>query len=151
MANWVRFADTKATILSAALGVMVTVLVSNTTAIVASFRVGTGAAIAVGFLALVGVGSFVAALEGVITAVTSRSTATGPPNRFSWPLLSKTTTEELGHHLRNTTAGDDAWDQVLVLSRVAEVKYAACNRATVWFAVFTGATVLIVILAAVLG
>lgn len=136
MANWVRFADTKATILSAGLGVVLTMLMTNVETIVEALSKGCLAAIAVGGLAG---GTLLAALWTLfwlMRAIGPRGTIDYPQfNRFAWPSLLRATREQLAQHAQHTDVRDDAWQQVIDLSVIANTKYDACGQAVRGFAV----------------
>ncbi|MBK0419020.1 hypothetical protein JD276_08225 [Leucobacter sp. CSA1] len=55
------------------------------------------------------------------------------PNRFSWPSLARASVTDLHEHLSTSSAADDAWQQILDLSKLAERKFAACEKAVYGF------------------
>ncbi len=151
VANWVRFADTKATILMAALGVVLTLTLANSSTVIEAIQRGTTAAIVVGFLVIVATTFFAITLGSLARALMPTGTAEGSVNRFSWPLLAHASREDLDDHLFAVPAHDDAWDQVLVLARAARQKFDACRTAVVSFVIFIAFAVLLVVVASVLA
>jgi hypothetical protein len=135
-ANWVRFADTKATIFMAALGVVTTLLVSNGATVVAAATTSEAVAIALTTAAAAAGALFLVTLYWLVNAIIPRSGTDGSLNRFSWPSLVHADFETLNDHTAVTSARDDALRQALTLARVAEVKFDACRRAGLAFAGF---------------
>lgn len=134
MANWVRFADTKATILTAGLGVALTMFVGNVANIVSAIRQTCVSGLTVGALALATFVAFLWTLFWLIRAIGPRRKVSYPqPNRFSWPSLTRVTTEELTRHASTTPASVDAWQQVIDLSQLANQKFGACEKAVYGF------------------
>jgi hypothetical protein len=135
MANWVRFADTKATILTAGLGVLMTMLMTNATTIANALREGCVAAAVVGILAG---GTFLAGawtLYWLVRAIGPQSAIQYPHlNRFAWPSLLRATPEQLSEHAARVDVRTDAWQQVIDLSMLADRKFDACGKAVRGFA-----------------
>lgn len=130
-AQWVRFADTKATVLLAGLGAITTMVASALPDIIRAAQVGEVAGIVVGSTAAVAAGGFLFALIALLFAI-SPNRKDGPAlNRFSWPSLVSVDVDMLKCHNRDVAVEDDAWRQTLVLARVAAAKFDACDRA-IW-------------------
>lgn len=150
-ANWVRFADTKATVLTAALGVVMTMLVSNTPNIIQAAGMTEDATTRFGILAFVAATAFLFTLGWLVHAIAPRRGAAGATNRFSWPVLASTDYEDLVSHNESVPAHEDAWKQTLVLARVADEKFRACRFAAYGFAVFIVSAVVCVVTAALVN
>lgn len=136
MANWVRFADTKATILTAGLGVVLTMLVTNADTITNAVKEGCAATYVVGTLSAIALIAFGYTLFWLIRAIGPQSNvAYNTLNRFAWPTLTKATTDQLTDHARKVDVSTDAWQQVIDLSILADRKFDACGRAVKGFAV----------------
>ncbi|MGI8394239.1 hypothetical protein [Leucobacter sp. W1038] len=134
IANWVRFADTKATVLTAGLGVAVTILASNATQIFNAVQQNWISGLCIGGLCLIAFVAFLWALFWLVRAIIpQRRVDYGQPNRFSWPSLANTTNTSLRDHLSSSSASDDAWQQVIDLSKLANRKFAACTKAIYGF------------------
>lgn len=152
IANWVRFADTKATILTAGLGVVITMTMSKAENIVQATRQGTLQACAVASLGTLTVGAFLYTLAWLCVAIGPRSGIDYPGlNRFAWPSLVGAAPDQLREHASRTPARDDAWRQAIDLSNLAQRKYGACRKAVRGFAVFVVLAVATVLVAAVLA
>lgn len=136
MASWVRFADTKATILTAGLGVVLTMIMSNARTIADALGEGRVAASLVSVLA---VGTVLAAgwtLFWLVRAIGPQSTVRySQLNRFAWPSLLRATPEQLAQHADTADVRTDAWRQVIDLSTLADRKFDACGKAVRGFAV----------------
>lgn len=146
IANWVRFADTKAAILAAGLGVVLTMLMTNAGAVVSAIGSGGLEAVLLYVMLTIAAGSFAWTLIWLLIALGPRRSAGRPGlNRFAWPTLADTTVDALIEHGRTTDATRDAWQQTIDLSRVAKSKFSATNRA-IW-----GFGVVIVFAAALAG
>ena len=130
MAQWVRFADVKATVLFAVLGAVFTMVVSSREDIAGAARSGGASAWAV-----VGLGAALAvvlvyAVWQLLTAVNPQSTTTNAAlNRFAWPTLLNASVDELVSHSAATDPSREAWAQALDLAGIASKKYAATRRA----------------------
>jgi hypothetical protein len=136
MANWVRFADTKATILTAGLGVVLTMLVTNADTITNAVKDGCPASYVVGTLSALALIAFGYTLFWLVRAIGPQSNvAYNTLNRFAWPTLTKATTDQLTDHARKIDVRTDAWQQVIDLSILANRKFDACGRAVKGFAV----------------
>ena len=136
MANWVRFADTKATILTAGLGVVLTMLMTNAQTVASAMSKGCPEAMIVGGLAAAALLSFAWTLFWLIRAIGPQSKVQYTElNRFAWPSLLRATSEQLVEHASRVDVGTDAWQQVLDLSTLANRKFDACGKAVRGFAV----------------
>lgn len=147
-ANWVRFADTKATVLTAALGVVMTMLVANTPNIIKAATTSEEATTRFGILAFLAAAAFLFTLGWLVHAIAPRRPAAGKINRFSWPALASTDYQGLVSHNEAVPAHEDAWKQTLVLARVADEKFRDCRFAAYGFAAFIVSAVLCVVAAA---
>jgi hypothetical protein len=135
VANWVRFADTKATILAAGVGVVITILMTNSKTIATAIKHGCPDAYIVGSLAALAAITLGYTVFWLVCAIGPQSTvAYNSLNRFAWPTMLKTTTDELTDHADRVDARADAWQQVIDLSILANRKFAACGRAVKGFA-----------------
>lgn len=133
-AEWVKFADTKATILTAALGVVATMYVTNASVIVTAMTKGEMQTLVVGLFVLAGIGTFIFTLSWLLIAIYPRGSRSFELNRFSWPSLSAADHEALLAHAATTPSYIDAYEQAIQLSAVAESKFTAVRRATGGFA-----------------
>lgn len=135
MANWVRFADTKATILTAGLGVILTMLMNNAKTVTTAFSQGCVQALVMGILALGALGAFLYTLFWLVWAIGPQtSTKYSRLNRFAWPSLRQATAEQLAEHADQVDVRQDAWQQVIELSELAGRKFDACAKAVKGFA-----------------
>lgn len=135
MANWVRFADTKATILTAGFGVLLTMLMTNATTIANALREGCVAAAVVGVLAGGTILAVAWTLYWLVRAIGPQSAIQYPHlNRFAWPSLLRATPEQLSQHAERVDVRTDAWQQVIDLSTLADRKFDACGKAVRGFA-----------------
>ena len=136
MANWVRFADTKATILTAGLGVVLTMLISNSKTIATAIKQRGPDAYIVGSLATLALFALGYTLFWLVLAIGPRSTvADNTFNRFAWPTLLNATTDQVISHTYTVDVRTDAWRQVVDLSVIAGRKFGACGHAVKGFAV----------------
>lgn len=136
MANWVRFADTKATILTAGLGVVLTMLMTNADTITKAIKEGCPAAYVVGTLSGLALMAFGYTLFWLVRAIGPQSNvAYNTLNRFAWPTLIKATTDQMTDHAHKVDVRTDAWQQVIDLSILAKRKFDACGHAVKGFAV----------------
>jgi hypothetical protein len=148
MANWVRFADTKATILTAGLGVIVTMLMTNADTITKAMKEGCPAAYVVGSLSGLALSAVGYTLFWLVRAIGPQSrVAYNTVNRFAWPTLTKATADQLIDHAHKVDVRTDAWQQVIDLSSLANRKFDACGRAVKGFAVLVVVSVAVVSLA----
>lgn len=130
IAQWVRFADTKATVLTAGLGVVLTMLMTNAKTIVSAMQLGCPEAYILGMLVSLAAASASYTLWWLMRAIgPSRMVQLNGVNRFSWPTLVHTSLDDLLAHAVDVEASADAWRQVLDLSRLADRKFLACERA----------------------
>ncbi|BCW78908.1 hypothetical protein [Arthrobacter sp. NicSoilC5] len=135
MANWVRFADTKATILTAGLGVILTMLITNAKTVTAAIGKGSIQAFVVGPLALGALAAFLWTLYWLVRAIGPQTaTRYAQLNRFAWPALQAVTAEQMIEHTKRVDVRMDAWQQVLDLSHLAGRKFEACSMAVKGFA-----------------
>lgn len=139
MANWVRFADTKATILTAGLGVVLTMLMTNAKTVIGAMTHGRSAGCIVGMLAIGVVLAFVWTLFWLVRAIgPQRKVQYAALNRFAWPSLLRATTQELTDHAAHVDVRRDTWQQVRDLSLLADRKFHACGQAVWGFAALVG-------------
>lgn len=137
VANWVRFSDTKATVLTAGFGVVLTALVSNWRTVTTAIALGgIGSCVLIGIV----IASFIAGLLTLcwlILAIAPRSTGSNPGlNRFAWPSLAHTTPAEIAQHASAVPASEDAWRQAVRLAVIAERKFRFTGLAVWGFASF---------------
>lgn len=136
VAHWVRFADTKATILTAGLGVVMTMLMANSGTVAAAFTHGCPAVCAMVILSGGAAAAFVYTLFWLVCAIGPQSQMPYIAlNRFSWPTLSKATPTQLEEHVGRVDVSADAWQQVIDLSGIAQRKFSACGHAVKGFGV----------------
>lgn len=129
-----RFADTKATVLTAGLGVAMTMLVSNSTTVLNAAQESWVSGLCVGGPAVLALVAFLWTLFWLIKAIgPQRKVGYLQPNRFSWPSLARATATDLKQHLISSSVTEDAWQQVLDLSKLADRKFAACEKAVYGF------------------
>lgn len=148
VANWVRFADTKATILTAGLGVIATMLVANCGIVLNSFSKGCLQAAFIGLLSALCIAAFGYTLFWLIRSIgPSTGSSSGALNRFAWPTLSKVDFETLKKHINDNSLEDDAWNQVIDLAKIAEKKFHACSRAIMGFAFLISFALMCIIVA----
>jgi hypothetical protein len=135
MANWVRFADTKATILTAGLGVILTMLMANAQTVTSAVGQGSLQAFIVGPLAVGALAAFVWTLYWLVRAIGPQTAIKySQLNRFAWPSLQSATAEQVVEHTNQVDVRKDAWQQVLDLSVLAGRKFDACAKAVNGFA-----------------
>lgn len=145
IANWVRFADTKSAILTAAMGVVLTSFLSNANRLVVTMKDGQRCAWLVAALVLVTLAAFVYTLAWLLRSLAPRrQTAQSGINRFSWPTLRSASVAGLMDHVDEVDARIDAWRQVVDLSAVANEKFKAFDRALRGFAIFALLVVVLV-------
>ncbi|WP_067973879.1 hypothetical protein [Mycolicibacter icosiumassiliensis] len=150
MANWVRFADTKATILAAGLGVVVSLLTNSLTMVVKAVSATCPAKLVVGALAGLTVVSFLWTLVWVVLAITPRNALPyNKLNRFAWPSLVGATADQLATHAEQSHIDADAWQQVVDLAAIAKRKFDACTKAIYGFSTMIVAGVFTLLAAAV--
>lgn len=136
IANWVRFADTKATILTAGLGVVLTMLMTNADTITKATKEGCPAAFVVGSLSGMALIAGGYTLFWLVRAIGPQSgVGYNTLNRFAWPTLTKATVDQLIDHAHKVEVCTDVWQQVIDLSIIANRKFDACRRAIKGFAV----------------
>lgn len=136
LANWVRFADTKATILTAGLGVVLTMLVNNSKIVIDAFTESFTATAVVSVLAVTAISSCTWTLFWLVRAIGPQNTVVyARLNRFAWPSLVRATSSQLLDHTNQVSVREDIWQQVLDLSRLAQRKFSACGKAVNGFAV----------------
>ena len=132
VANWVRFADTKATILAAGLGVVVTMLVTNARQVAVAIRLGCVQGTFVAVLAVAAGLAGLWTLFWIVSAIAPRASAYSyQMNRFAWPVLAGASLDQVRVHVAASDISDDAWLQTTVLASIAEQKFAACSK-SVW-------------------
>ncbi len=137
VANWVRFSDTKATVLTAGFGVVLTALVSNwktATTAIALGGVGSCALIVIVIASLI---AGLLTLYWLILAIAPRSTGTDTGlNRFAWPSLARATPAEIEQRAKTVPVTEDAWRQAVRLAVIAERKFRFTGLAIWSFAAF---------------
>jgi hypothetical protein len=148
IAQWVRFADAKAGLLAAGLGVLLAGTAAQAATIVDAVSQG-GALVALVAVAFAWWAIFALALVVFLMhAIGPRTTTTGSNvNRFAWPSQARTSTGDLAGHVSTTSRDSDAWRQVVDLSTVAAAKYRACGRAVVAFMLVVVTTAVMIALA----
>lgn len=148
VANWVRFADVKAALLSAGVAAVLAMAI-NHVQIVIDQLMNSAPPLVLQALAISSVLSFVWTLLWVLAAILPhKGDPSATVNRFAWPALATRSSEQLRDHLSATTADEDAWEQARALSKIAARKFKACSRATVGFAAFVLSTAACIVLAA---
>lgn len=148
IANWVRFADAKSSILAAALGVVLTAFLNGLGPLVVIVKAGGSCAWAPGVLILLTLVCFGYTLFWLFRALAPRrGAAQSGINRFAWPTLGEASLENLQKHFEDAEASIDAWRQVVDLSAVAKQKFRAFDLALRGFA----ACVITVLLLVALG
>lgn len=146
--QWVRFADTKAGLLAAGLGVALAGTVSQASTVVEAIADGGGAGALTAALFCLWACFALALVWFLMSAIGPRTTTTGPTvNRFAWPSLASLTVSDLTDHVAKTPRDSDAWRQVIDLSGVAAAKYRACGRAVVAFMLLVVTTAAMIALA----
>ena len=137
IANWVRFSDTKATILAAGFGVVLTALAANSKTVIGV--VGRGDAVGIIVAVAIGVALFsgLLTLYWLIRAIAPYSGTSDPTlNRFSWPTVAGSSVAKLTAHAQSTSLSDDAWAQSILLAELARRKFAYTGRAVWGFGAF---------------
>lgn len=120
--NWVKNADTKTTILAAALGVLLTAIASRSTDIHTGFTTSTGS-----YLVLLAVSLVAFTLASVVTvgciyrALTPRTQPGSLENRFSWPSMAARDLPPVG--MPSDSIAREAWEQAHTLAKIAQQKY----------------------------
>lgn len=133
--GWVRHADSKITVLAAAIGVSVTLLAARggaVFAVLAETNLRPWIQLAI---ILTGVGSLVcigAALRLVFLSLTPRLTASAPGNPFSWPDVAVSPPRVRLSHERHV---EFAWQETEILASIALMKFVAFRRSLEWFLV----------------
>lgn len=154
MANWVRFADTKATILVAGLGVVLTMIVTNAKTVVSAIEKGNLEAAILYSLCGIASAAFVWTLSWLLIAIGARrKTSLSGINRFAWPTLTTIDAQTLIERGTTDDVREDAWRQVVDLSRLAGKKFGASNKAIWGFGILivTGAALVIASIAITYG
>lgn len=132
--HWVRFADTKATILVAALGVILTMLMTNGETILAATDSARPESTVIYAILVVVALAFLWTLFWLLRSISARRTTSGNGiNRFAWPTLVNTDAPTLVARGQDQDVREDAWQQVVDLAGLAERKFKAFNRALVGF------------------
>lgn len=152
IANWVRFADTKVTVLTAGLGVVLTMTMTNIGSVIRAVGAGQVQACVMGVLIAFTVSAFAYTLAWLTRALGPQSGIEyAELNRFAWPSLAGASVADLTEHVKLRQVSDDAWQQVIDLASVASRKFRACGRAVYGFAGFVACSVVLVATASVLG
>lgn len=137
LANWVRFADTKATILFAGLGVALTLSLSSVSTTAHAVQRGGSSGAIVGITGALTAIAFLWTLSWLLCAINpSRTSGSTTPNRFAWPTLTALDLDEFEGHLDQVDMAADARRQCLDLARLARRKYLACTLAVWGYGVF---------------
>lgn len=140
VSNWVRFADTKATILSAGVAAVLAMSVANAKTVIKQIDYSPGG-ITIAALAAISIAAILWTIICIVRAITpNRTTGTLEPNRFAWPAMARLPLEDLQHHARTTLRDEDAWRQTYDLALTANRKFRACKNAAFGFAVLIIAT-----------
>ena len=140
--QWVRFADTKATIIAAGIGVVLSFLAASADEVAAVFLDGGAGAWIVAALGAATLTALVITLTYVVSVIRPRTEVRPHQlNRFAWPAVAEASVSDLEQRA-TTDPQPDAWEQVHSLAQVARRKYAACDVAVCWFAVLVVASVL---------
>lgn len=148
VANWVRFADVKAALLSAGVAAVLAMAINHAQIVIDQLMNSTPPLV-LQALAISSVLSFAWTLIWVLAAILPRKgNASATVNRFAWPALATQSSDQLRDHLKATTADEDAWEQARALSQIAARKFAACSKATAGFATFVLSTAACIVLAA---
>jgi hypothetical protein len=146
IANWIRFADTKASVLVGGLGVVVTIIVSNSKTVVSAIDEGNPQAAILYTLCGIATAAFIWSLTWLLIAIgPRRKTALPGINRFAWPTLTSIDAQTLMERGTTDDVREDAWRQVIDLARLADRKFAATNKAIWGFGILivTGATLMV--------
>lgn len=146
VSNWVRFADTKATVLTAGLGVVTTIVMTNAKAVLDAIGSRDPASIlTAAVLAGLTAFAFLWTLLWLVQALEPKSTSVHPGiNRFAWPTLAEASADEIKRHSEKIEAGDDAWRQAIDLAVIAKQKFRACKMAVRGFALLVISAVALV-------
>ncbi len=132
--QWVRFADTKAGLLAAGLGVVLAGTLGQAATIVAAIAGGGALGALTAALFAWWVVFALALVWFLMNAIGPRTITSGSTiNRFAWPSLAGLSAADLTEHVSKTNRDSDAWRQVVDLSAVAAAKYRACGRAVLSF------------------
>ena len=149
IAGWVRFADSKATILAAGLAATLALLGGRLDTIVEALN-GTCPqhTITIG-LGVITLAAALWTLYWLISAVNPRSDVNGHGlNRFAWPAMAKASHDEVEAHVKAVCTERDAWKQASDLARIADKKFSRTKRATFGFALTLTAGVALVVYSA---
>ncbi|MHC5557931.1 Pycsar system effector family protein [Kocuria sp. U4B] len=120
--NWVKNADTKTTILAAALGVLLTAIASRSADIHSSFTTSTGSYLVLLAVSLVGFAlAAVIAVGCIYRALTPRTPPGSLENRFSWPSMAARDLPPVG--MPGDSIAREAWEQAHTLAKIAQQKY----------------------------
>lgn len=137
VAHWVRFSDTKATVLTAGFGVVLTALISNWRPVAKAMAMGGGGACLLAALVIASFAAGLLTLAWLILAIAPRSTNGDPAlNRFAWPSLAHSSPGEVAQHAKVTPVAEDAWRQTIRLAAIAERKFRFTGLAVWSFAGF---------------
>lgn len=132
--EWVRFADTKATILAAGVGVVLAVVATSAADVGSAIKAGGAGAWLVAVLGTATIAMLVLTIGSIARAIRPRiAIEYAHVNRFAWPSVAAHTEQELADRATSEPHAD-AWEQVHALSIIARSKFAACTSAITWFA-----------------
>lgn len=152
VANWVRFADTKATIMTAALGVALTMLMTNARTIAIGIKLDHPGAYIVSALAFITLLAFCYTLYWLLRSIAPElGVRYRGINRYAWPALVDRTADKVIEHADTTDVRMELWQQVIDLADMANRKFDACSRAIRGFAVFVTASLVCVVVAIGMG
>ncbi|TAL45084.1 MAG: hypothetical protein EPN91_03140 [Salinibacterium sp.] len=138
---WIKNADSKVTILAAALGLTSAIAWANSWLVIAALNRGDGVlSAAVIVLAISAVVVLGAGARWVFLALRPRTFTSLEVNRFSWPYLA--TLPSAPTSFKSRTADREAWDQAHVLAKIAQAKFICFRRALEWYLVLVGVLVI---------
>lgn len=148
--NWIKNADTKATVVAAVLGVSLTLLGGQSAQILKALGSENGILSKVLVVALVGVAVFsIATLFFVTSALRPRTPRSSGLNRFSWPAMAGR--DSAPKSFEPETCAEEAWEQAYLLSRIAQIKYKRFGWAINSFLCLTLSVLVVLLVSAVLG
>lgn len=142
--QWIRNADTKVTILAAALGVLISSLASKGDLVAAVFMKDTGCIkLVVGVVLLAWLLTAVMTVLRIYSALQPRTHSSSVGlNRFAWPVLAKL--EVAPRDLSQDALAGEAWTQAYDLAKIAAAKYSDFKFALRWFIASLGVGVLLI-------
>ena len=130
--NWVKNADTKTTVLTAALGVTATAVASRTDSIVRAYGAAeTGLALLLTLPLILFSFSVFVTIRFIYLALMPRTKPSSPANRFSWSSMATRT--EPPKSLATSAVMEEAWEHAHTLAGIADKKYKAFRWALIWY------------------